>query len=211
MEKFFALIGSAICHQIPQRTLRIDGRVLPLCARCTGIHMGIAIGFLYFFCKKRLKGNSLLDDISVAIAVLSFLPFMVDGVGSYLGLWQSNHFLRITSGALAGYGLPYFFILLLHFEIKGENNKPIYTGVKEQIGLLLVSLMAAVSIYFGGFGLYFVIAIMTSFGVICFYSGFWALLLSLIFGKRLGDKKCLGVSVILAVALLLFISLGIRT
>lgn len=204
------LIGRAICHQMPERTIRIGGWLLPTCARCTGIHVGIGIGFLYFFFRKRLNGNRLLDYDSMIIATLSFLPFMVDGVGSYLGFWQSNQLLRITSGALAGYGLPYFFILLFHFEESGENDRPIYTDAWEMIGLLFGNLVVAMCIYFGGFGRYLVIAFMTSFGILCFYSGVCVLFLSLLFGKRIGKRLCLGSSVMLAIVLLLFISLGIR-
>ena len=38
------LVGYAICHQIPNRSFSLGGHILPLCARCTGTYLGIAIG-----------------------------------------------------------------------------------------------------------------------------------------------------------------------
>jgi len=34
------------CHQDPSRTLRIAGHLFPVCARCTGIYAGLALGAL---------------------------------------------------------------------------------------------------------------------------------------------------------------------
>src|SRR5574341_842745 len=39
------LVGYAICHQIGERSFHIAGQQLPLCARCTGIYMGVLTGF----------------------------------------------------------------------------------------------------------------------------------------------------------------------
>ena len=36
-------IGHAICHQLPLRSFRLWGAVLPVCARCTGIYVGAAL------------------------------------------------------------------------------------------------------------------------------------------------------------------------
>jgi uncharacterized membrane protein len=36
--------GARVCHQRPERCFRIAGRPLPVCARCTGLYAGAAIG-----------------------------------------------------------------------------------------------------------------------------------------------------------------------
>jgi uncharacterized membrane protein len=38
--------ASVICHQRPERSYHVDGVPLPLCARCTGLHAGAALGLL---------------------------------------------------------------------------------------------------------------------------------------------------------------------
>jgi uncharacterized membrane protein len=37
-------IGSVICHQRPERSFHLWSAQLPVCARCTGIYLGAAIG-----------------------------------------------------------------------------------------------------------------------------------------------------------------------
>jgi hypothetical protein len=37
--------GYAICHRITERSFTVAGRQFPLCARCTGTYLGIAVAF----------------------------------------------------------------------------------------------------------------------------------------------------------------------
>jgi len=36
-------VGSVICHQLPERSYRLFGAQMPVCARCTGIYFGAAV------------------------------------------------------------------------------------------------------------------------------------------------------------------------
>ena len=38
------LIGSLVCHQLPDRSFHLGGIQLPVCARCLGIYAGSAVG-----------------------------------------------------------------------------------------------------------------------------------------------------------------------
>ncbi|HEX7139822.1 MAG TPA: DUF2085 domain-containing protein, partial [Vicinamibacterales bacterium] len=46
-------IGSAVCHQLPERSFHIWGRQFPVCARCTGIYLATAVVGL---CLMRTRG-----------------------------------------------------------------------------------------------------------------------------------------------------------
>lgn len=37
-------IGAMVCHQLPERSFLLAGTPLPVCARCTGIYAGAALG-----------------------------------------------------------------------------------------------------------------------------------------------------------------------
>ncbi len=86
-------IGYAVCHRIDARSFQIDDRQLPLCARCTGefYAAGIALLFQAFVSGRK----SILPSRGIlAVLVLFFLAFGIDGVNSYVYL------LKQTSGGL---------------------------------------------------------------------------------------------------------------
>ena len=39
-------VGAAVCHRITDRSFSIAGRQLPLCARCTGMFLGVTLTFV---------------------------------------------------------------------------------------------------------------------------------------------------------------------
>lgn len=86
-------IGYAVCHRIDARSFQIDDRQLPLCARCTGefYAAGIALLFQAFVSGRK----SVLPSRGIlAVLILFFLAFGIDGVNSYVYL------LKQTSGGL---------------------------------------------------------------------------------------------------------------
>jgi len=84
-------IGYAVCHRIDVRSFHIGDRQLPLCARCTGefYAAGLALIFQIFISGKRSK---LPSRGIIAVLVLFFLAFGIDGSNSYLYLLkQTSH------------------------------------------------------------------------------------------------------------------------
>ncbi len=84
-------IGYAVCHRIDARSFQLDDRQLPLCARCTGefYAAGVALIFQVFISGKcsRLPSRGI-----IAVLVLFFLAFGIDGSNSYLFLLkQTSH------------------------------------------------------------------------------------------------------------------------
>ncbi|OGO42095.1 MAG: hypothetical protein A2W36_05560, partial [Chloroflexi bacterium RBG_16_58_14] len=84
-------VGYAVCHRIEARSFHVDGRQLPLCARCTGEFNAAAVALIFQFFvsgkRSRLPSRSIL-----AVLILFFLAFGIDGGNSYLYL------LKQTSG-----------------------------------------------------------------------------------------------------------------
>ncbi len=87
-------IGYAVCHRIDARSFHIGEHQLPLCARCTGefYAAGIALIFQAFVSGKKSK---LPSRGIIAVLVLFFLAFGIDGSNSYLYLLKQS-----TPGAL---------------------------------------------------------------------------------------------------------------
>lgn len=89
-------IGYAVCHRIDARSFHIGDHQLPLCARCTGefFSAGTALIFMALVSGKRSK---LPSRGIIAILILFFLAFGIDGSNSYLYLLKQT----APSGALA--------------------------------------------------------------------------------------------------------------
>jgi len=84
-------VGYAVCHRIDARSFHIGDRQLPLCARCTGefYAAGAALIFQVFMSGKRTR---LPSRGIIAVLVLFFLAFGIDGSNSYLYLLkQTSH------------------------------------------------------------------------------------------------------------------------
>ncbi len=112
-------IGYAVCHRIDERSFQINDRQLPLCARCTGefFTAGIALLFQVIVSGKRSK---LPSRGIIAVLILFFLAFGIDGSNSYLyllkqssqgaldqipNLYVPNNILRLFTGSGMGIAL----------------------------------------------------------------------------------------------------------
>jgi uncharacterized membrane protein len=112
-------IGYAVCHRIDARSFQIGDRQLPLCARCTGEFYAAALALIFqvFINGRRIKFPS---RGILAVLVLFFLAFGIDGSNSYLyllkqvspgilvkipNLYVPNSVLRLFTGSGMGIAL----------------------------------------------------------------------------------------------------------
>ncbi len=86
----------AYCHQKPERSFFFRGKQFPICARCTGIHLG------YLFMPIFMFG---LLDWGFWLTIALILPTYIDGTVQAYTSYRSNNFLRFTTGLMAGIGL----------------------------------------------------------------------------------------------------------
>lgn len=93
-------IFNLICHRKPERSFHFRGHQFPVCARCTGYYLSMAIYFTYtyfFFVDYSLY--------LLCLAILfSLIPF-VDGFTQLLGSRESNNTLRFITGLIGGLSL----------------------------------------------------------------------------------------------------------
>lgn len=112
-------VGYAVCHRIDERSFHVFGRQLPLCARCTGEFNAAALALIFqgFVSRRR---NKLPSRGILAVLVLFFLAFALDGSNSYLyllkqsspgildaipNLYVPNNTLRLFTGSGMGIAL----------------------------------------------------------------------------------------------------------
>lgn len=102
-------VAYAVCHRMASHTYHMGERQMPLCARDTGMHLGILISLLFHF-KWGKEGGFPLRKIQAVLAVF-FLAFAIDGVNSTLPAlnlikieqwYEPMNWLRLATGAGLG-------------------------------------------------------------------------------------------------------------
>lgn len=86
-----------LCHGLVERSLPLWSVPMPICARCTGIYVGMLIGLLAFLVLPRVQEKTMRIVSMVAVT-----PLALDGFTQLFGLRESTNPLRIATGLVAG-------------------------------------------------------------------------------------------------------------
>lgn len=83
------------CHQLPNRSFFFHGRQFPLCARCSGILLGIVVSPLICAFAP--------ENMYISLALIGLM--VVDGLTQLKGWRESNNWLRLFTGVCFSYGI----------------------------------------------------------------------------------------------------------
>jgi uncharacterized membrane protein len=83
-------VGYAVCHRLDSHSLHVGGIELPLCARCTGEFNAAAIALVFQIFVSGKKSKLPKRGI-LAVLVIFFLSFGIDGSNSYLALMKNAY------------------------------------------------------------------------------------------------------------------------
>ncbi len=90
---------------------RMEGYAFPVCSRDIGIYLSALFsGILAFFLKKA-------DESEVPNPIwfmLALVPIAIDGGTQLIGLRESTNFLRLLTGAIAGFAFSFYCIPLMN-------------------------------------------------------------------------------------------------
>lgn len=141
-------VGYAICHQIEARTYHTHDHALPLCARCTGIYLGVLTGLSFFAARGRLRAARLPSISVLAVMVLLGMGYVFDGLNSYLSIFEAytpvyepHNTLRLLTGLI--FGLAMIMVVLPVFNALTWYNPqltlPPLNGLRDLLLLLAVT------------------------------------------------------------------------
>ena len=140
-----SLFGAGVCGQIPSHSFTIGGRLLPLCARCTGTYLGALLGFLGLAVLRRQRANG-LPPSEVLVSLISFIVLWgIDGLNSFLNflpnaphLYEPHNLLRLITGILQGLALSIIVYPIFNFVLwKEADNERVIRNWRE-LGYLLI-------------------------------------------------------------------------
>jgi uncharacterized membrane protein len=169
------LVGYSICHQIPTRTFTLGGQALPLCARCTGTYLGIAIGLATAALLRRGRAGELLSRGMLILMGVFILAMAVDGGNSYLVLlgrppllYAPRNWLRTATGTLNGIALSLIVLPVFNFTL-WKDPQPVrpLRSAWELLPMLAVGALVIVLLQAGVSWLLYPLALITTAGVLC--------------------------------------------
>ncbi|HEY6188215.1 MAG TPA: DUF2085 domain-containing protein [Pyrinomonadaceae bacterium] len=86
-----------LCHQLPERSLHLEGNKLAVCSRCLGLYAGFALSVLLYPLARSLNR---VDTPRRLWLLLAALPIGVDWTLGFFDLWANTHLSRFMTGAL---------------------------------------------------------------------------------------------------------------
>ncbi len=90
---------SFICHQMPERSLHLDGHQLAVCSRCFGVYFGLFAGFLIYPLWRRIEE---IEPLARFWLFLSLIPIGIDWALTMFGVWENTHLSRFVTGLVLG-------------------------------------------------------------------------------------------------------------
>lgn len=148
-------IGYAVCHRLDERSFHVDGRQLPLCARCSGMYLGAVLGMLYLALTYRRSAGTPPKTVLALLAIIG-LAFAIDGSNSYLylikqtsagrldfipNLYIPNNTLRLFTGTGTGLILAVAVFLSFNQTLWTDwNDRPLLGNWRDVIILILLAI-----------------------------------------------------------------------
>lgn len=168
------VVGYAICHRIPERSFFLDGRQLPLCARCTGTFLGAIVGLVAMLLLGRRRASRLPPVPVLFILVLSIGVWAFDGLNSYMTffpgaphLYEPRNWLRLTTGMLNGLALITIVMPIFTYTLwKDTTRDSVIKSVWEILAILPVAALLIWIIQAEIGLLLYPLAILSSLGVL---------------------------------------------
>ncbi len=109
MIELLRFLLSGLCHQWPEHSLTAYGMPLPLCARCTGMHVAAAMAMLCLFATPATRRRSGLPSGAVVwllgVLVLAWLVDALNSAAAALwgcSIYRPTNLIRLVTGGGMG-------------------------------------------------------------------------------------------------------------
>lgn len=149
--EIFYKIGYAICHQLPERSFFVYDNSFPLCARCTGIYIGMFIAFLFYFFTKIIKNKKpiLPPPLWVNIFSVSFILLMAfQAISSIFIDYPWDKEIRFITGILFGFSLPWYLFITINYSKRFNYQEKDIISYKEYLTLSSITTLIAIIFLF---------------------------------------------------------------
>lgn len=115
-------LGFAVCHQIPERSFQYGSQIIAICARDTGIYVGLLIGFVFLTVMNRRHESGFPPWWVILYGVIGIGLMGLDGLTSYGGFRATTNEIRLITGALAGTALPLVLVPMFNYQAWKDHS-----------------------------------------------------------------------------------------
>ncbi len=184
-------IGYAVCHRIEARSFFLEDRPLPLCARCSGMYLGVISGILFQLTKYPRRGG--MPGWKTGIPFMLFvLAFGVDGLNSYLhlfpglpGAYEPNNTLRLITGTGMGISIAAMLVPAFNQSVwRDWSSRSIFESWKGYFGLIGIGFAFSSLILINNPFIRYPLALISSAGVLLVLSMVYAIIWLMVFRKE---------------------------
>jgi uncharacterized membrane protein len=142
-------VGYAVCHRITVRSFLVGDVQMALCARCTGIYLGVVLGVAIMIGLGRWR-NAVFPPLRVIVVMVLFITAMgIDGINSYLKfipalpqLYESQNWLRLLTGTLTGISVSALIYPVFNQTLwRDWRDAPVVRGLWELVLILLAAVI----------------------------------------------------------------------
>ncbi|MBM4422568.1 MAG: DUF2085 domain-containing protein [Chloroflexi bacterium] len=167
-------IGYAICHRISVRSFFAGEIQLPLCARCTGIYLGLMAGVAFMAIIGRGRAGVLPPTRAIMALVLFITVMGVDGVNSYLTLlpglpraYEPQNWLRLLTGLLTGVAVSGLIFPVFNQTLwRNWIETPVVGNLRELAAIVLAAMIVAALVLSGNPYILYPLALISAGGVL---------------------------------------------
>lgn len=183
--------GYALCHRITERSFTINGRQFPLCARCSGMYLGVALMLAAAGLAGRLRRAN-LPSFKLMLVLLGFIALMgIDGINSYSHffpqaphLYEPQNWLRLATGMGTGVAMGLILLPALAQSLwRRPQYQPIIESGRELVALLILAFVTVLLLLSNQSTLMYVLAVMSVAGLLFIVTALNTVILLVLFRR----------------------------
>lgn len=194
--------GYTVCHRLTAHSFVFAGRQMPLCARCTGMYLGISLVFTLLLLAGRGRWSE-LPSLSILLMFGFLLALMgIDGLNSFSHfipdaphLYEPRNWLRLSTGMGVGLAMgSVAFPALAQTLWQSQVRRAPVNDWRELLGLFLLALIVILLVISNQPAILYVLSIVSAAGVVAILTALNTVMLLLILrreGRAQGWKQAL--------------------
>lgn len=87
--------GAIVCHQLPERSFVWAGRQWPVCARCSGLYLGVALGLVAWIAVRRMMRVGPVEPRrAIGWLAMAAAPTAISWASGVTGFWDGTNVIR---------------------------------------------------------------------------------------------------------------------